>query len=197
VAASVGPYGALLADGSEYTGAYGRSVAELRAFHRPRLQVLAEACAEVGDAVLAVETIPSLAEVEALAAELDGLGVPAWLSVTPSGDRLRTGEPLLEAFALAGTVPEVVAVGVNCCEPDDVDRALELAATADLGVPVIAYPNTGEGWDAKARAWTGAPTLDADRARAWRDDGARALGGCCRVGPALLSLVAEAVNPLG
>src|SRR5580765_7128731 len=83
VAASVGPYGAMLADGSEYRGDYGRSVAELREFHRPRLQVLAQACVDVGDAVLACETVPSLLEVEALAAELAGLGVPAWISVTP------------------------------------------------------------------------------------------------------------------
>jgi homocysteine S-methyltransferase len=196
VAASIGPYGAMLADGSEYRGDYGLTVAELREFHRPRLQVLAQACLDVGDAVLACETIPSLAEVEALAAELTGLGVPAWLSVTPDGDRLRTGEPLLDAFRIAASVPEVVAVGVNCCEPADVDLALELAAHADLGVPVIAYPNTGEQWDGRARTWTGAPTLDAARARAWSDEGARALGGCCRVGPALLSQIAQVFTEL-
>ena len=95
VAASIGPYGAMLADGSEYRGDYGLSVEELRDFHRPRLQVLAQAVLDLpdGDGVLAVETIPSLAEVEALAAELAGPGVPAWVSVTPDGDRLRTGEP--------------------------------------------------------------------------------------------------------
>ena len=196
VAASVGPYGAMLADGSEYRGDYGLTVTELRDFHRPRLQVLAQAVLDLpdGDGVLAVETIPSLAEVEALAAELDGMGVPAWVSVTPDGDRLRTGEPLLEAFRLATSVPEVVAIGVNCCEPSDVDQALAIAAAADLGVPVIAYPNTGEGWDAAARTWTGEPTLDAERAQAWTREGARALGGCCRVGPALLSRLATAVG---
>ena len=196
VAASVGPYGALLADGSEYRGDYGLSVEELRDFHRPRLQVLAQAVRDLpdGDGVLAVETIPSLAEVEARAAELDGLGVPAWISVTPDGDRLRTGEPLLEAFRIAASVAEVVAVGVNCCEPSDVDQALAIAAAADLGVPVVAYPNTGEVWDAAARAWTGEPTLDAERAQAWTREGARALGGCCRVGPALLSRLATAVG---
>jgi S-methylmethionine-dependent homocysteine/selenocysteine methylase len=193
VAASVGPYGAMLADGSEYRGDYGVGVPELRAFHRPRLQVLAEVCVEVGDAVLACETVPSLREVEALAAELDGLGVPAWVSVTPSGDRLRTGEPLAEAFRLLAGVPEVVAVGVNCCEPSDVDIALRLAAEDRLPVPVIAYPNSGEQWDAAARRWTGEPTLHTERARAWSNEGARALGGCCRVGPALLSQIAQAV----
>ncbi len=193
MAASVGPYGAMLADGSEYRGDYGVGVTELRAFHRPRLQVLAEACAEVGDAVLACETLPSLLEVEALALELQGLGVPAWVSVTPSGDRLRTGEPLREAFDLLAGVDEVVAVGVNCCEPADVDTALRVAAEAGVRRPVIAYPNSGEQWDAVARCWTGEPTLHTERARAWSDEGARALGGCCRVGPALLSQIAQAV----
>lgn len=192
VAASVGPYGAMLADGSEYRGDYDRTVDELRAFHRPRLQVLAQACAEVGDAVLACETIPSLREVEALVAELDGLGVPAWLSVTPYGDRLRTGEPLEAAFALAAAAPDVIAVGVNCCDPADVDEAL--AAAAASGRAALAYPNTGEGWDAAGRRWTGQPTLDTAAAQRWRDAGARALGGCCRVGPALLSQIAAAVD---
>ena len=192
VAASVGPYGALLADGSEYRGDYGLSVAELRAFHRPRLQVLAEACSVVGDAVLACETLPSLREVEALLAELSDLGVPAWISLTPNGSRLRTGEPVLEAFAMAAGVLEVIAVGVNCCEPSDVDAAL--GAARSVGRPAIAYPNTGESWDAVNRTWTGRPTLDPTAVQAWVDEGARALGGCCRVGPALLAQIAQAVR---
>jgi len=167
-------------------------VAELRAFHRPRLQVLAQACVDVGDAVLACETVPSLLEVEALVAELAGLGVPAWISVTPVGSRLRTGEPVTEAFAIAASVPEVVAVAVNCCDPADVSAAI--AAGRSAGRPVLAYPNTGEDWDAVARAWTGRPALDPAAARGWADEGARALGGCCRVGPALLALIAQAVR---
>jgi homocysteine S-methyltransferase len=196
VGASVGPYGALLADGSEYRGDYGLSVTELRAFHRPRLQVLAQACLDLpaGGAVLACETIPCLAEVEALVAELDGLGVPAWISLTPTAGTTRRGEPLAEAFALAASVPEVVAVGVNCCDPADVDVALQIAREVAGGVPVLAYPNTGEVWDAAARSWTGDPALDADRVQAWHDEGARALGGCCRVGPALLAQIAAALN---
>ena len=191
VAASVGPYGAMLADGSEYRGDYGRTLAELRAFHRPRLEVLAQACLDVGDALLACETIPSLVEVEALAEELARVGVPAWVSVTPAGGRLRTGEPLDAAFALAASVPEVLALGVNCCDPADVEAGIAAAAAA--GRAPIAYPNTGEGWDAEMRAWTGTPTLDAAAARRWTDEGARALGGCCRVGPALLAQIAQAV----
>ncbi len=87
VAASIGPYGAALADGSEYRGDYGLTVDELRRWHRPRLEVLAGAGADV----LALETIPCAAEAEALLAEIDGLGVPAWLSLTCAGGRTRAG----------------------------------------------------------------------------------------------------------
>jgi homocysteine S-methyltransferase len=192
VAASVGPYGAMLADGSEYRGDYGLSVRELRAFHRPRLEVLAQACLDVGDAVLACETIPSLAEVEALATELAEIGVPAWISVTPAAGRLRTGEPLAEAVELAAEVPEVIAFGVNCCDPAEVDRAIGAARRA--GIAPIAYPNTGELWDAVARDWVGESTFDPTAAQGWADEGARALGGCCRVGPALLAQIASALT---
>ena len=113
VAASVGPYGAALADGSEYRGRYGLSVAELAAWHRPRLEVLAAA----GPDVLALETVPDADEAEALLSAIAGLGVPAWLTYSIDGDRTRAGQPLAEAFALAADAPEVVAVGVNCCAP--------------------------------------------------------------------------------
>ena len=125
VAASVGPYGASRADGSEYTGAYGIGVDELRAWHRPRLRALAAAGADV----LAVETLPSLDEVTAVTRELSGLGVPAWISVTIADGRLRSGESLADAFALAAASPEVIAVGVNCCDVAEVAGALAVART--------------------------------------------------------------------
>ena len=186
VAASVGPYGAVLADGSEYRGDYGLSVDELRAFHRPRLEVLAAAGADV----LAVETVPCLAEVEAVLAEIAGTGVPVWLSVTAAGDRTRAGEPLAEAFAMAADVEEVVAVGVNCLAPEDV---LAAVAAASATGPAVAYPNSGQGWDAVARSWTGESAFDATLVRAWVEAGARLVGGCCRVGPAEIAAVAAAL----
>ena len=89
-----------------------------------------------------------------LAAELDGLGTPAWFSVTVSGGTLRTGESLDEAFAIAAGAPGVVAVGVNCCEASEVSGALRVArAVGDL--PTLAYPNSGEVWDGESRTWTG------------------------------------------
>ncbi len=109
----MGPYGAALADGSEYRGRYGLSVAQLEAWHRPRLEVLADAGADV----LALETIPDVDEAEALVNIVRSLGVRAWLSYTVDGVRTRAGQPLTDAFAVAAGVPEIVAVGVNCCAP--------------------------------------------------------------------------------
>jgi len=189
VAASVGPYGAMLADGSEYRGDYGRSVDELRRFHRRRLAVLAEAGADA----LAVETIPCLAEVEAVLAELDGLGAQAWLSLSCVGERTRAGEPAGEAFAMARDCPAVFAVGVNCTAPADVADLVAVAA-ARSGKPAVAYPNSGEVWDADRRSWSGRSAFDPASVRRWVTGGARLVGGCCRVGPADVAAIAGVVR---
>jgi S-methylmethionine-dependent homocysteine/selenocysteine methylase len=204
VAGSVGPYGAFLADGSEYTGAYtapdwrgrtggGLSVAELRAFHRPRMVLLAEAGADV----LACETVPAAAEAEALLAEAESLGVPIWLSLTTvTGDdgvvRTRRGEPAAAVFGLAAGVDAVVAVGVNCTDPAGVPPAIAAARAA--GKPVVVYPNSGERWDAAARRWTGAPGFRPDDVAGWAAAGARLIGGCCRVRPRDIAAVARSVR---
>ncbi len=186
VATSVGPYGAALADGSEYRGDYGLTVHQLREWHRPRLEILADA----GGDVLAVETIPCLAEVEALLTEIQALGVPAWLSVTARGLRTRAGEPVDEAFAMAADVDGVVAVGVNCV--DSTDAADLVAAAAEgSGKPVVVYPNSGEDWDPAARSWVGSATFGPEHAAVWVASGARLVGGCCRVGPGSIRQLAR------
>jgi homocysteine S-methyltransferase len=191
VAASVGPYGAMLADGSEYTGRYGLSVAQLRQFHRPRLDVLASA----GPDLFAVETIPSLTEVEAICAELEQVGVPAWVSLSGTGSATAAGESLAEAFAIAAACPVVIAVGVNCVAPHVVADALRAAASV-TAKPLVAYPNSGETWDATARCWTGSPEIAAADVRTWVDLGARFVGGCCRVGPAQITAIADAIRDI-
>ena len=192
VAASVGPYGAALADGSEYRGRYGLSVAELAAWHRPRLEVLAGARPDV----LALETIPDIDEAEALMTVVSGIGIPVWLTYSIDGDRTRAGQPLAEAFALAREVPEVVAVGVNCCAPSDVSAAIATAVEV-TAKPVIAYPNSGEDWDAQRRTWVGSSRRSAGQAQQWVADGARIVGGCCRVSPADIGDIARAVAGAG
>jgi len=190
VAGSVGPYGAVLADGSEYTGAYagpdGLDLGALRRFHRPRLHALAEAGADV----LACETLPAALEVEALLLELAEIDVPAWISLTTVVDahgtvRSRRGERADDVFAMVRDAPSVVAAGVNCLDPADVGAAV--AAAGGSGRPVVVYPNSGERWDAQERSWTGDPRLSGREVQRWLDGGARVVGGCCRVGPELLS----------
>ncbi|MEU3961739.1 homocysteine S-methyltransferase [Streptomyces buecherae] len=178
VAGSVGPYGAMLADGSEYRGGYGLSVRELMGYHRPRIAALAAARPDV----LALETVPDIDEAEAMLWAAEDCGVPVWLSYSIRGHLTRAGQPLERAFALAADNEQVIAVGVNCCTPADADGAVRLAGLV-TGKPVVVYPNSGEDWDATARDWRGRSTFDPARVAAWRSEGARLVGGCCRVGP--------------
>jgi homocysteine S-methyltransferase len=178
VAASVGPYGAALANGEEYVGRYGLSVAQLASWHLPRLEILADAGADV----LAIETLPDVDEAEALVGLVRRLNVPAWLAYTVDGVRTRAGQPLAEAFAVAAGVPQIVAVGVNCCAPGDVLPAIEIARQV-TDKPVIVYPNSGEDWDGQRRTWMGEARWSADLPAQWVAAGARIVGGCCRVMP--------------
>nr|WSX49299.1 homocysteine S-methyltransferase [Streptomyces sp. NBC_00974] len=178
VAASVGPYGAVLADGSEYRGRYGLSVRELAAFHRPRVGALLAQ----GPDVLALETVPDTTEAEALLTVLAETGARAWLSYTVTGGRTRAGQPLAEAFALAAGSPQVIAVGVNCCDPADVLPALEAAAGV-TAKPLLAYPNDGSVWEAATQTWRAPAEPVLWPTDAWLRAGARLIGGCCRIGP--------------
>ena len=195
VAASIGPYGAALADGSEYRGDYGLTVAELRAWHRPRLQVLAEAGADL----LACQTIPCLAEVEALLAEVAGTGVPELLVVAD----LRLTEHDAGRRAGGRRVRDGPGRGRGGRRrrelPGPRRDAGQLVATAarSSGKPVVVYPNSGEEWDAEHRTWTGtgAGAGLADRVAGWVADGARLVGGCCRVRPAEIAAMAAALAP--
>ncbi|HEU4546444.1 MAG TPA: homocysteine S-methyltransferase, partial [Microlunatus sp.] len=192
VAASSGPYGAVLADGSEYHGRYGLSRAQLREFHRPRLELLVSA----GPDFVAVETIPDIEEAEALVELLDDLGVPAWFSFSARGSRTCAGQPLADAFAVAGSGKSVFAVGVNCCAPADVLPAVVLAAQV-TGKPAVAYPNSGAAWDAPAHRWVGGSSFDPGLALDWVAAGAAYVGGCCRVGPRDIAALAAVVDRLG
>ncbi|WP_327708408.1 homocysteine S-methyltransferase [Streptomyces sp. NBC_00464] len=192
VAASVGPYGAVTADGAEYRGRYGLTVGELERFHRPRIEALAAA----GPDALALETVPDVDEAQALLRVAGECGLPVWLSYTVAGGRTRAGQRLEEAFALVAGEEQVVAAGVNCCDPAEVDGAVRAAAEA-TGKPVVVYPNSGERWDAKGRRWAGGATFDPGRVRAWRDAGARLVGGCCRVGPATIAELAALLGTGG
>lgn len=181
VAASVGPYGAYLADGSEYRGDYGLTVDELIVWHRPRFEVLANTGADL----LACETVPTLLEGVALARLLDEYGVPGWLSFScKDGARLHHGETIRDAAALAEATESVIAVGVNCTAPRFVEELLRNAGEATTK-PLLCYPNSGEVWDGANHCWlpgTGV-TEFGEPARLWANAGAKLIGGCCRTGP--------------
>jgi homocysteine S-methyltransferase len=183
VAASVGCYGAFLHDGSEYSGDYGLSRDALREFHRPRLEILADA----GPDLLAFETIPSRLEAEAIVSLLSELEVPpSWVSFSCRSSReVSHGESFADCAALVATSSTVVAVGVNCSAPRFVSGLLE-AFPGSLAKHRMAYPNSGELWDGVRHAWTAGGTPERpleEQAPQWYRLGARILGGCCRTTP--------------
>ncbi|MDO9173716.1 MAG: homocysteine S-methyltransferase, partial [Actinomycetota bacterium] len=186
VASSVGPYGAYLGDGSEYTGVYAASWSEVRAFHRQRLAVLVDTAPDL----FAIETIPSLAEAEIVVDELRALtDAPAWLTFSCRDAELTCAG---DAFgAAAGVVaPAVSAVGVNCTAPKFV---LPLLQSASVSVPFVAYPNHGAAWDSEHRCWIG-PTGGGELpglVPSWLAAGARLIGGCCGVGTAGIAALAR------
>jgi homocysteine S-methyltransferase len=188
VAASVGPYGAYLADGSEYTGRYGVPAARLRDFHGPRLELLASA----GPDLLAVETIPDADEAEVLVGLLDDLDVAAWFSYSVRGATTAAGQPLDAAYAVLDGCRPLVAAGVNCSDQADVLSAVK-AAVAATGLPAVAYPNRGGSWDAATKSWAYGDALDLDLVPGWLAAGVRYVGGCCGTGPADIGLLSRRV----
>jgi homocysteine S-methyltransferase len=195
VAASIGPYGAMLGNGAEYTGDYDRDEDQLVEFHVPRMQALAEA----GPDLFAVETIPSIVEARALVRALEHVPqTPAWASFScRDGAHICDGTPFEEAVRTAAASPQVVAVGVNCTSPMHVEALVEIAA-ATTERPVVCYPNRGSFWDPVRRTWTDPPRQDARpllRPIQWRAAGARLIGGCCGTTPEDIAAVAAALAP--
>jgi len=183
VAASVGPYGASLADGSEYRGNYGVGIEDLKTFHRRRMQVLVETGADV----LACETIPCIDEAVALQELLAEFpGVQAWISFSCKDEsHLSSGEDFAEAVKLLNQSAQVVAVGVNCTAPQRIASLVKIAA-ANTGKYILVYPNKGEVWDAVNKCWLPANTGDThfyDGAKSWYLAGAEIIGGCCKTTP--------------
>lgn len=195
VAASVGPYGAVLANGAEYRGDYGVSDRFLREFHLARAEVLAGAGADL----LAIETVPCEQEAAVLLDVLGDLpaGTRAWLSLTcRDGSTTRAGEDVERVFGLARGQDHVVAVGVNCTAPEHVEELVARAVAAS-GKPGVAYPNSGESWDGVTRSWGGDGShVEAGAARRWVRAGARWVGGCCRVGSRDIARLAEELGLL-
>ena len=191
VAASVGPYGAMLADGSEYRGHYGVSRQALVAFHRPRMQVLVAAGADL----LACETIPCLDEAMAIAQLLPEFeGMSTWISFScKDGEHNSQGERLADCVAALEEVPQIAAIGINCTAPEWIPSLID-QARQHTRKPIVVYPNSGEHYDATRKVWHGVSDAQdfAQQAMRWSQHGARLIGGCCRTGPDDIRAVRQA-----
>ncbi len=188
-AASVGPYGAYLADGSEYHGNYGLTEDELYAFHAPRIRLLAETEPDF----FAVETLPTLTEAKAVAKAImdTAPGIPAWVSFScRDAEHTTGGDRLSDCAAFLDAVPSVAAVGINCSPPEYV-ASLIREVRKETDKPVAVYPNSGEHYDPSTKTWHGTDHHYACFVKDWYEAGARLIGGCCRTTPEDIRHVAE------
>ena len=197
VAASLGPYGAALHNGAEYHGNYDCTHADLVQFHRERIAVLAGAPPAQAPDLLAFETIPSLDEALAIGEALASWPhLAAWFSFTcRDSTHVAHGELLADCARAVASLPQTVAIGVNCTHPTLISALIgELRRSS--AQPIVVYPNSGEGWDAEARHWTGTvnPAGFTSQASEWFALGAQIVGGCCRTRPAHIQRIAESAR---
>jgi homocysteine S-methyltransferase len=187
-AASIGPYGAYLADGSEYTGAYSLGVNGLREFHRERIGILAAAEPDI----FAVETIPLLEEAVAVMLELAPFDrIPAWVSFSCRDARTTCGgDDIAECAQALSRNPQVAAIGVNCTDPRYIEELIGVIRSA-CDKPVVVYPNRGEQYDPFTKTWSGGAESFVQYVERWHEAGARLIGGCCRTGPEDIAQVAS------
>lgn len=195
VAGSVGPYGAYLADGSEYRGDYSLPDHEMKEFHRPRIQALVDA----GVDVLACETMPAIEEIKGLISLLEEeyQSITAWISCTlRDSTHLSDGTPMAEVAKLINASSQIVALGINCIPEHDVTSSLGHLQTL-TEKPLVAYPNSGEQWNAEARSWSGQRAQGQEHAhlvQEWCSKGAKLIGGCCRTGPDDIELICNTIT---
>lgn len=181
IAASVGPYGAYLANGSEYRGDYGTSDQELTDFHEPRIKLLDSSSADV----LACETIPSFQEANVLSIILKKQSKAAWISFScRDGQHISDGTPIEKCTALFTHHPTVFAIGVNCTAPEHISELIQCIKRKSGDKKIVVYPNSGAVYQAENKTWSGLAESDTGvgRVKEWMDVGADIIGGCCGVG---------------
>ena len=176
VAASIGPFGAHLNDGSEFLGRYGVSAGAIRDYHDRRLDILLDTEPDL----LAVETMPDLTEVQILLDLLESKSVdmPYWVSFTVSEPgTISGGGNFAEACALVENYANAMAVGINCSPLSVITPTL---SGVDTELPFVVYPNAGQSWDAESMSWAGTHEFATHaHVEEWSNAGARIIGGCC------------------
>ncbi len=191
IAGSVGPYGAYLADGSEYTGNYQLSEEKFIEFHQIRIQALIDAKADI----LACETLPNFAEIKALVKVLKQYPtMTAWFSFTlKDANHLSDGTPLKEVIDYLNNVDQVVSVGINCIALEEVTAALTVLQTLTRK-PLIVYPNSGEQYDPTTKQWHKNHQHNCtfkNQLPTWLKLGAKLIGGCCQTTPKDIAEIAD------
>lgn len=191
VAGSVGPFGAYLADGSEYHGDYDVSNTMLREFHKATLDVITDSEIDL----IACETIPSYDEAAVLSQLLTVYHLPVWVSFScADGATLRDGTPVEQCAQLFKDHPTVFAVGINCTNPEHVTELIPRLVFASEK-QIVVYPNAGSVYDANRKSWGQEASFNMQSAVAeWIVKGAYIIGGCCQVGPDTIQQIATLVS---
>jgi len=194
VAASVGPYGAFLADGSEYRGYPGVQTEYLEVFHIPRLALF---CEENPD-ILSFETIPSYDEAIAIARAMSdpytSRGIPGWIAFScKDGHHVSSSETIIKCAEMIDKVRPITGIGVNCTKPEYVESLIKDIRTV-TDKPIAVYPNLGESYDSETKTWYGDPASFVDYVDVWRNAGAEIIGGCCRTTPEIIGDIANKIH---
>jgi len=194
IAGSVGPYGAYLADGSEYRGDYELTEAQYQDFHRQRMTLLDQA----GVDLFAFETQPNFEEAKALVKLLveEFPDQQAWLSFSiKDSETLCDGTSLQEAVHYFEDVDQIDAIGVNCTTLENIEDTIKTVESV-TDKPIIVYPNNGDIYDPKTKTWQANPQADtfSDLVPGWIQAGASLIGGCCRTTPNDIREISEIIN---
>jgi homocysteine S-methyltransferase len=195
IAASIGPYGAYLANGSEYRGDYDLSDQELSDFHEPRINLLATTTADI----LACETIPSFREAKVLSGLLENIKKPAWVSFScKDGKHISDGTPIEKCAAFFSSHPTVFAIGVNCTSPEYISELIRSIKTKSGDKKIVVYPNSGAVYNAESKTWSGLSDVSSCElmVKEWMDLGADIIGGCCGIGPHQIKAMGKIISKI-
>jgi homocysteine S-methyltransferase len=195
IAASIGPYGAYLADGSEYRGDYVISDQELTDFHEPRINLLDNSTADI----LACETIPGFQEAKVLSEILENVKKPTWISFScKDGKHISDGTPIEQCAAYFAHHPIVFAIGVNCTSPEFISELIRSIKTKSGNKKIVVYPNSGAVYHAESKTWSGLSDLSSCEimVKEWMDLGADIIGGCCGIGPEQIKAMSKIISKI-
>lgn len=195
IAASIGPYGAYLADGSEYRGDYSISDQELKDFHEPRITLLANSTTDI----LACETIPDFREAKVLSEILENVKKPAWVSFScKDGKHISDGTPIDKCASFFANHPTVFAIGVNCTSPEFISALIRSIKTKSGNKKIVIYPNSGATYHAESKTWSSLSNLSSCEVmiKEWVNLGADIVGGCCGIGPQQINAMSKVISEI-